>query len=137
MAVFKYRRSSDGVMVELPLPKGDTGDRGDTGPAGGTGDQGPTGGSGPKGPNHTYQLRIGGATIQPVADTNTQSGPVYYSAPFNNDPTVVLAMRTNVAGNQYRNAAVDIPARDHFRWWVYRTNTTSSSMDWFAVGLRG
>lgn len=117
-------------------PVGPTGPQGAQGNPGATGAVGNTGATGAAGPDHYKQLRVGMATITPAANTNTKGARVLYSAPFRVSGNVVASMRTSTPGGTYVNCSVDNQDVNGFDPWVYRTNTTSCLVDWFAVGAR-
>lgn len=152
MAVLKRRNPATGVYEVLGLrgPAGDPGADGVAGPKGADGPQGPQGakgttgtagtpgGKGPqgaKGTNHYWQLRIGSPSITPVANTNTVLN-VYYSAAFRVTPTVVVSARSSVIGTTVRNVSVNSPNASYFPLYIYRTNTTATTVDYLAVGER-
>lgn len=119
-------------------PIGQTGTKGATGTPGAAGDKGPQGPQGFTGPNHYFQLRYGTASVTPVANTPTASAKVYYSAPFKAGviPTVVISMRSSVPGTTVINVSVNSPENDGFVFYIMRTNTTATNVDWIAVGER-
>jgi len=151
MAVLKAKVNGQWEFIGLPGPDGPAGQpgvkgpTGDTGPAGPTGAQGNTGATGPagatgaqgaKGANHYWQIRMGSPSIAPVANTNTKSAFVAFSAAFRVVPTVVISARSSVIGTTVRNVAVDTPQANGFYFYIYRTNTTATTVDYFAVGER-
>lgn len=153
MSVLKYRRSSDGVPVTLPLvgPTGLTGDKGATGdqgiegpqgiegikgPTGVTGDQGPTGFQGATGQGGQPQgitFRRGEAYITPVANTPTAVG-ISYSG-FTQTPTVFACARTTVPNRVVTCGAQTAPSTTSSGVVVVRTNTTGTYVQWIAVGV--
>jgi len=116
-------------------PQGTKGAVGNTGAQGAQGIQGGGGVQGPKGPNHYWQIRAGSPTITPVANTNTALS-VAFSAAFRVVPTVVVSARSSVIGTTVRNVAVNTPTAGEVTIYVYRTNTTATVVDYFAVGER-
>lgn len=116
-------------------PQGNTGAKGATGPKGDTGAKGATGAQGAKGNNHYWQIRVGGAFITPVANTNTSS-TMTFSAAFRVAPTVVVSARSSVAGTTVRNVSVGTPNTSGFTFYIYRSNTTQTWVDYFAVAER-
>lgn len=124
-------------------PTGPTGPAGATGPTGATGNTGATGiagaagAQGPKGNDHYWQIRMGSPSITPVANTNSYLD-VYYSAPFRAGiiPTVVVSARSSVIGTTVRNVCVDSPQNAYVRIYIYRTNTTATTIDYLAIGER-
>lgn len=150
MAVLKARINGTMQIIGLPGPQGPkgatgvagaTGDKGATGATGDKGDKGSTGapgdkgGQGSKGNNHYWQLRMGSPSITPVANTNTSIN-VYYSAAFRVVPTVVVSARSSVIGTTVRNVTVNSPNASYFPLYIYRTNTTATTVDYLAVGER-
>lgn len=156
MAVIKARNSLGNWEIIGKIgdkgptgPQGDKGPQGDQGPqgfqgaTGATGSQGPVGnqgGQGPQGaqgPDHYWQIRYGAVTVTPVANTNTVSSYIAYTAPFRTGPpTVCIVMRSGVPGGTVVNVGVERPTADQFRVYVYRTNTTNVIVDWVAIGER-
>ena len=122
-------------------PTGPQGAAGNTGSQGPTGPQGPQGGpggqgpQGPTGPDHYWQIRIGTPSITPAANTNS-SVRVDFSSPFITTPTVVVSARSSVINTTVRNVSVSGIDTAGFTLYVYRTNTTATSVDYFAVGER-
>lgn len=116
-------------------PTGPQGNKGATGPTGNTGGKGATGGQGAQGNHHYWQIRVGGAYITPVANTNT-SAVMTFSAPFRVNPTVVISARSSVAGTTVRNVSVNTPNTSNFTFYIYRSNTTDTWVDYFAVAER-
>jgi hypothetical protein len=117
---------------------GDKGAKGATGPPGDKGNTGPggaTGAQGAKGNNHYWQIRMGSPSITPVANTNTALN-VYYAAAFRVAPTVVVSARSSVIGTTVRNVSVNTPQTSYFTLYIYRTNTTATTVDYLAVGER-
>jgi hypothetical protein len=81
-------------------------------------------------------LRVGIASINPAANTNTAGSRVYFAAAFRVNVNVVTSMRTSVPGDVYINCAANNIGLDGFDPYVYRTNTTNCLVDWMAVGDR-
>lgn len=152
MAVLKARNAQGGWdLIGLRGPQGDPGPPGDKGPVGATGptgNKGPigntgatgptgaTGGQGPKGNNHYWQFRMGSPSITPVANTNT-SLTVAYSAPFRTGPPrVVVSARSSVIGTTVTNVVVNNVGQSTFDVVIRRSNTTATTVDYWAVGVR-
>lgn len=153
MSVLKYRRSSDGVLVTLPLvgPTGPVGDKGPTGPQGDTGPQGPVGDKGSKGttgdqgpqgfqggPGQGGQpqgvtFRRGEAYITPTANTPTAVG-ISYSG-FTQPPTVFACARTTRPDLVLTCGAQTAPSTTSSGVVVVRTNSTGTYVQWIAVGV--
>jgi hypothetical protein len=108
--------------------------------------QGIDGPQGAAGASHPKQLRIGMASIVPGANANTAGTRVTFSAAFRVNVNVVCSMRTSVPGDPgalgetdgggYVNCSANNIGLDGFDPYVYRTNTTTCLVDWFAVGDR-
>lgn len=114
---------------------GNTGAQGPTGPQGPQGTPGGTGPQGPPGPDHYWQIRVGSPTVTPTANTNTAL-TVAYSNPFITTPTVVVSARSQVIATTVRNVSVNNVNASTFDAVVYRTNTTATVVDYFAVAER-
>lgn len=162
MAVIRIRNSSGNLVVIGRAgpqgdkgPVGDTGAKGPAGATGATGDKGPVGDTGAKGPpgdtgstgatggmgatgaNHYYQIRVGTGTVVPVANTNTESGWIYYNAPFPySDQACVITMRSSVPYSTVRQITINQYNNSGFTVSIYRTNTTSTNFNYMAVGRR-
>lgn len=142
MSTLKYKDPATGDWVSIPIPRGLAGDQGDRGDVGATGDRGPTGDNGvayqgPAGLNHYWQIRYGTTTITPVANTNTESPPITFTAPYRlNPPKVIISMRSAVPASTVVNVTASRPDHSGFKCYVRRTNATATSIDWFAVGER-
>lgn len=161
MAVLKKRNSSTQAWEIVGIrglqgakgptgdtgPQGPTGDTGPQGPQGLQGSQGPQGGQGPQGvqggkggmgatgASHYWQLRIGTPGLTPVANTNTAAYATF-SAAFRVIPTVVISARSSVIGTTVVNVSINTPDAGGFTFYVYRTNTTDTYVDYLAVGER-
>lgn len=152
MAVLKRRNPTTQAWEIVGIrgatgDKGPTGDQGPQGPQGPQGIQGPTGDQGAKGPtggkglqgatgnNHYWQLRVGTPGITPVANTVT-SAYATFSAPFNGIPTVVISARSSVIGTTVTNVSINTPDAGGFTFYIYRSNTTTTYVDYLAVGER-
>ena len=153
MAVLKYRRSSDGLPVTLPLvgpagltgsqgatgDKGAKGARGDPGPTGSQGGTGPTGfqgGGGPQGAAGApagIAFRRGEAYITPVANTSTAVTIVYTA--FSQAPTVFCCARTSVPSRVFSCGTGIGPGTSSASVNVWRDNTTGTYVQWIAVGV--
>jgi hypothetical protein len=152
MAVLKARNAQGGWdIIGLRGPQGDPGEVGDKGPVGNTGATGPkgatgntgatggkgaTGAQGPKGNNHYWQFRMGSPSIVPQTETNTAL-TVAYSAPFRTGPPrVVVSARSSVIGTTVSNVSVNNVGQSTFDVVIYRNNTTATTVDYWAVGVR-
>ena len=153
MSVLKYRRSSDGVLVTLPLvgpaglpggtgptgdkgAKGATGNTGPTGSQGGTGPTGFQGGGGPQGAPGSpagITFRRGEAYITPVASTSTAVG-IGLSG-FTQNPTVFCCARTTVPSRVYSCGTGTGPSTTYATVNVWRDNTTGTYVQWIAIGV--
>jgi hypothetical protein len=159
VSVLKHRRSSDGAIVLLPLrgptgatgPKGATGDKGATGPTGDKGPTGNTGGQGPQGPQGAtgntggqgpqgaagspvgVTFRRGETGITPVANTST-AVTIYFSG-FTQNPTVFCCARTTVPQTVTSCGTGTAPNTGSATINVKRSNTTTTYVQWIAVGM--
>jgi len=120
-------------------PQGPTGDKGPTGGQGAQGSQGPGGPGGPQGPtgtNHYWDIRVGSVAINPVANTNTSAYCTFHTAAFRVSPMVVISARSSVIGTTVQNVTLNTPDPGGFTFYIYRTNTTQTIVDYIGIGER-
>lgn len=130
-------------------PKGDTGaagatgpqgPAGDQGPAGATGSQGPTGIQGPTGPQgpagqpQGVTFRMGFVDINP-RDSDPTSADVSFNPPFAQPPVLIACASSTVPGTVKAVGVSTGPSVSGGTVWVYRTNTTSTRVNWIAIGV--
>lgn len=142
--------TGDQGPIGEPGIKGPTGDKGPTGPQGLTGPDGIQGGVGPTGatgatgatgpagtPGEPVGIKFahGEAGVVPVANTPTAVGINYAYAGFTQNPTVLVGARTTVPGT-VRAQGVDraTVSTSGCNLICYRTNTTTSYLQWIACG---
>lgn len=76
-------------------------------------------------------LKYGRITITPKADEPT-SASVSFSPAFNNTPAVMVSARTTVIGSSVKGVSVSGEDANGADIYVYRSNTTATSVQWFA-----
>lgn len=76
-------------------------------------------------------IQSGKTTITPVANTVTQK-TINFNTEFENVPNVVATAQT--AAPQNVSVGIDQISKTSFRISIYRTNTTSTVIQWFAYG---
>jgi hypothetical protein len=113
-------------------PQGAQGVQGIQGPQGAQGSQGPVGNTGPSGHPQGILVAHGEVGVVPVANTPTAVGIGFG---FNSVPHVFVGARTTVPGT-VRSQGVDAASvsTGGATLYVYRTNTTTSYLQWIALG---
>jgi hypothetical protein len=81
-------------------------------------------------------IKAGSVVITPVANTNTSAAFGYAEGGFRVTPTLVVSARSSVIGTTVVNVSTDSPSTGGFTLYIYRTNTTATRVDYFAVAER-
>lgn len=134
-------RSANGTFVPVPIvgPQGARGPAGPQGPQGPQGHQGLAGADaqgpmGNRGAPDGIRILTGKVSITPVVNTPT-SATVYFSPAFSGDPTHFASAQTTVPGTVRACGVGTNPGRSSGTVYVYRTNTTDTTVNWIAMGV--
>lgn len=74
----------------------------------------------------------GSISITPVANTPT-SGTITFAKTFPSTPLVFITANTSVPGTVVTGVSVNSISTTGATGWVTRTNTTATTLQWFAV----
>lgn len=80
------------------------------------------------------KIQIGKTNITPVANT-VSSASVKFSTPFTNTPVVVASALSGAPGTAVTEVTISDCSKDGFTLNMYRTDNTTTSINWIAVLL--
>ena len=94
---------------------------------------------------NTGNVEINGVTVEKIAHgkvsiTPTANSPSYVtidysSTGFTATPDIFVTANTSLPGSTVQEVSYGSPTKDGARIYIYRTNTTTTSVSWLAIGV--